>query len=212
MNHRRFCPSRKALTGVASSAFGLCSVLAASLAAADHDRDRAPVARQIKHVVVIFQENASFDHYFGTYPDAKNSDGTRFVARADTPTVNGLTDGNSQFPERVNVGLHDFNPNMTVGPSTGLNPNGGANPFRMTRDQIVTCSNNHDYKGEQLTTDSGFMDRFPQQNANNGAGCATDGSAKNKANVKKATEKHACAGKNSCKGKGGCATDSSAKK
>ena len=29
--------------------------------------------------------------------------------------------------------------------------------------------------------------------------------------MKKATEKHACAGKNSCKGKGGCATDGSVK-
>src|SRR5258708_154081 len=31
-------------------------------------------ATPIKHVVVIFQENVSFDHYFGTYPHAtKNS-------------------------------------------------------------------------------------------------------------------------------------------
>jgi phospholipase C len=26
----------------------------------------------IKHLVVIFQENISFDHYFGTYPNALN--------------------------------------------------------------------------------------------------------------------------------------------
>ena len=26
----------------------------------------------IKHLVVIFQENISFDHYFGTYPHALN--------------------------------------------------------------------------------------------------------------------------------------------
>ncbi|MGN6628618.1 MAG: alkaline phosphatase family protein, partial [Candidatus Nitrosocosmicus sp.] len=26
----------------------------------------------IKHLVVIFQENVSFDHYFGTYPYAAN--------------------------------------------------------------------------------------------------------------------------------------------
>src|SRR6202047_428845 len=26
----------------------------------------------IKHVVVIFQENVSFDHYFATYPNATN--------------------------------------------------------------------------------------------------------------------------------------------
>ncbi len=32
-------------------------------------------ATPIKHVVVIFQENVSFDHYFGTYPDAANTDG-----------------------------------------------------------------------------------------------------------------------------------------
>jgi phospholipase C len=31
----------------------------------------------IKHVVVIFDENVSFDHYFGTYPNATNTDGTR---------------------------------------------------------------------------------------------------------------------------------------
>jgi phospholipase C len=27
----------------------------------------------IKHVVVIFQENVSFDHYFATYPNAMNA-------------------------------------------------------------------------------------------------------------------------------------------
>jgi len=139
------------------------------------DRDDFPTRTPIKHVVIIFQENASFDHYFATYPDAKNSDGTPFTAHEDTPTVNGLTDGNSRFPERVNVGLHDFNPNVQVGPPSGLDPNGDANPFRMRHDQIVTCSNNHDYKGEQMATDSGFMDKFPQNNVN-GAGCALDGS------------------------------------
>src|SRR5271168_2643429 len=147
---------------------GLVAVLGGCLAsgilsnatqAAEHDREQGHFKRPtIKHVVIIFQENASFDHYFGTYPDAKNSDGTHFVASSHTPTVNGLTDGNSQFPERVDVGLHNFNPNVPVGTPSGLDPNGGANPFRMTRDQVVTCSNNHDYNGEQLATDSGFMD------------------------------------------------------
>ncbi len=32
-------------------------------------------ATPIKHLVVIFQENISFDHYFGTYPAAKNLPG-----------------------------------------------------------------------------------------------------------------------------------------
>jgi phospholipase C len=26
----------------------------------------------VKHLVIIFQENVSFDHYFGTYPHATN--------------------------------------------------------------------------------------------------------------------------------------------
>jgi phospholipase C len=151
-------------------------MLAAAAQAAQPDARPPPAPRPIRHVVIIFQENASFDHYFATYPVAKNSDGTPFFGRPDTPTVNGLSDGNDQFPQRVDVALHNFNPNMPVGAPTGLNPNGGANPFRMTREQVVTCSNNHDYRGEQLATDSGFMDRFPQQNATNGAGCASDGS------------------------------------
>ena len=40
----------------------------------------------IKHLVIIFQENESFDHYFGSYPKAKNSPGEpRFVGREDPP-------------------------------------------------------------------------------------------------------------------------------
>ena len=32
-------------------------------------------ATPIKHLVVIFNENISFDHYFGTYPHATNPAG-----------------------------------------------------------------------------------------------------------------------------------------
>jgi phospholipase C len=41
--------------------------------------------------VVIFQENISFDHYFGTYPNAANIDGQPFTAKPGTPTPGGLT-------------------------------------------------------------------------------------------------------------------------
>ncbi len=159
--------------------------------AADRD-DSGKTTTPIKHVVIIFQENASFDHYFGTYPAAKNAaintinpatgqahGGTPFTPREDTPTVNGLTDGNLVFPERVATGIHNFNVNNPVGtPTTGpaADPNGGANPFLMLHDQIVTCSNNHDYKGEQLASNSGFLDQFPQNNVQKaGSGCAPDG-------------------------------------
>ena len=174
MNHRSVRLPGKAVCAAVTAAVAACGVVSATLAA-QPERGSRQFIRPIKHVVIIFQENASFDHYFGTYPDAANTDGTRFVAREDTPTVNGLTDGNDFFPARVRVGLHNFNPNVPFGTPTGLDPNGAANPFRMTRDQIVTCSNNHNYTGEQLATNSGFMDQFPQQNANQGAGCAIDG-------------------------------------
>ena len=45
----------------------------------------------IKHVVVIFGENISFDHYFGPYPTALNPPGEPpFHPAPGTPTVNGL--------------------------------------------------------------------------------------------------------------------------
>src|SRR5579871_1117276 len=50
------------------------------------DRTSTP----IKHLVVLFDENVSFDHYFGTYPYAANADGTPFTAKPGTPTVSGL--------------------------------------------------------------------------------------------------------------------------
>ena len=51
----------------------------------------AQTTTPIKHVVVIFDENISFDHYFGTYPNAANTDGEPRSTRPDTPKVNGLT-------------------------------------------------------------------------------------------------------------------------
>src|SRR5215470_3081078 len=54
-------------------------------------QDALPTSTPIKHVVVIFGENESFDHYFGTYPNATNPPGEpAFNAGSNTPTVNGL--------------------------------------------------------------------------------------------------------------------------
>ncbi|MBM7655908.1 phospholipase C [Neobacillus cucumis] len=93
----------------------------------------------IKHVVVIFQENVSFDHYFGTYPSAQNPKGEpQFNAAKNTPTVNGLSGG-----------LLTNNPN-------------GANPQRLDRSQAVTADMDHSYTNEQRATDGGKMDQFVQ--------------------------------------------------
>ena len=80
----------------------VASSLAALLAAgtfptssfAGDNHGGSDTATPIKHLVVIFQENVSFDHYFGTYPIAKNPKGEpRFVAAPNTPSVNGLLGG-----------------------------------------------------------------------------------------------------------------------
>src|SRR4051812_23360883 len=57
-------------------------------------------ATPIKHVIVIFQENVSFDHYFGTYPIAANKTPGEPLFRAadDTPAVNGLLTGPAAPP------------------------------------------------------------------------------------------------------------------
>ena len=42
----------------------------------------------IEHLVIIFQENISFDHYFGTYPYALNTEGQPpFTPLPGTPSV-----------------------------------------------------------------------------------------------------------------------------
>jgi phospholipase C len=47
-----------------------------------------PASTPIQHLVVIFQENFSFDHYFGTYPMALNPVGEpQFRATQNTPNV-----------------------------------------------------------------------------------------------------------------------------
>src|SRR5215467_2541172 len=91
-------------------------------------------ATPIQHLVIIFQENISFDHYFGTYPVALNPPGEpKFVARSGTPTVNGL------------MGLLlTNNPNLNP-----ANHDGATNPFRLDRSQAATADQNHDYTAEQ---------------------------------------------------------------
>ena len=119
---------------------------AASKPAAPQYARAAVTATPIQHLVVIFGENISFDHYFGTYPSATNPPGEpRFKAAADTPTVNGL--GNA---------LLNANPNLN--PANGT---GAANPFRLDRSQAATADQDHDYTPEQQAYDFGLMDLFP---------------------------------------------------
>jgi phospholipase C len=105
----------------------------------------------IKHLVVIFGENISFDHYFATYPNATNPSNEQsfaFTALPNTPRANNLLSG----------GLLTENPNSVQ-------------PFRLDRTQAVTCDQNHNYTPEQLAFDMGAMDKFPENTGTGGSTC-----------------------------------------
>jgi phospholipase C len=131
--------SRRRVAAVATlAAAGVALAATAPGFAADPQRAVGSTATPIQHLVVIFQENVSFDHYFGTYPNAANTDGTRFTARPGTPSVNGL-DG----------------PLLTANPNT-------ANPQRIPATMPLTCDQGHGYTQEQKAFDGGLMDAFVQ--------------------------------------------------
>jgi phospholipase C len=147
--------------GLVASAAVAASLTMAGAATPNASPATTPTTTPIKHVVVLFDENVSFDHYFGTYPNATNPAGEpAFHAAPGTPTVNGLTPA-----------LLTDNPNKN--PTTGgpANPqrleNTGANPVNS---QVVTCDQGHNYGPEQKAADGGLMDAFPQNTG--GGGCA----------------------------------------
>jgi len=141
-------------------AAGVLALTAAALPAVAEGGDPRPAASAtttpIKHLVVLFQENVSFDHYFATYPSASNPAGEpRFTAAAGTPTVNGL---NSAL-------LAPNNPNS-------------AQPFRLGRDQAQTCDQDHTYTDEQKAFNSGLMDQFVETVGRGAGTCADYGKGK----------------------------------
>ena len=123
------------------------AVLGLSVSSATPSSSSLPAPNTpIKHVVVLFDENISFDHYFGTYPFATNPPGEpQFHALKGTPSVNGLNDA-----------LLTANPNLNL-------------PQRLGPDQAITCDQNHGYSAEQAAFDSGLMDKFVQDTT--GGGC-----------------------------------------
>jgi phospholipase C len=118
-------------------------------------------ATPIKHVIVIFQENVSFDHYFGTYPVAANSTAGEpvFKAASDTPAINGLLTGPAAPPN---------NPTLNVAGT------GTIQPFRLGRNQATTCDEDHNYTDEQAAYHAGQMDLVVQKLSSAAANCAPD--------------------------------------
>jgi phospholipase C len=118
-------------------------------------------ATKIKHLVVIFGENISYDHYFGTYPVAQNNAGdTAFTAAPGTPSPNNLAnplDPTHAFAPVSGVNLLANNPNLNA-----ANGAGAANPFRLGAAQAATSDQGHNYTPVQQASDNGLMDLFPK--------------------------------------------------
>jgi phospholipase C len=146
-------------TALAASLALALTLLSGQTTAAPPKDDAVAAATPIRHLVVIFQENVSFDHYFGTYPDAANLQGERpFHARPGTPSVNGLSSA-----------LRSASPTA----SNAQNADGMTNPFRLSRAQASTADQDHDYTPEQQAMHFGLMDLFPLYT---GAGGTASGS------------------------------------
>lgn len=127
----------------------------------------------IKHLVVIFQENRTFDHYFGTYPEAANIPGEEgwvgipapaFHARPHTPKANNYL---------TNPDVFFHNPNISL---TGAQ----ANPQRWRPADGAICNPVAEPAGlafaglsGQLGVDGGRMDKFAPSAVTEG--CPLDG-------------------------------------
>src|SRR5271154_5174291 len=159
---------KRALIGLVVAAVAVVGIVVAGIAGAaplshaSATRDSSAVwsglgdktQTPIKHVVVIFQENVSFDHYFGTYPRASNEDGSPFSPRPGTPAVNGLTPATAlSIPSALRHSSDLLNP--TVNPN--IDP-----PLRLDSSAIglpgdaggqLTCDQDHNYSDEQQATD-----------------------------------------------------------
>ncbi len=145
-------------TRLITSAISLTGALLVSQFAAPLSALAGATATPIKYVVVIYDENNSFDHYFGTYPNALYPGGqavsaqypmgeSPFTPLAGTPSINGLT--------------------------PALNGLNSTAPFRLDRSQESICDNDNHYTDEQKAYNMGLLNMFPQHTSATGAGCGT---------------------------------------
>lgn len=128
-------------------------------------RDAVATATPIKHLVVIFGEDLSFDHYFATYPAAANQAGEpQLTPAAGTPIVDNLASNNliaanpNALPTSPNTAGRMFGAINIAGlqlPATDLLL------FRLARTQASTRSQIHSDTAEQLAYNDGAMDSFP---------------------------------------------------
>ncbi|MVW56188.1 phospholipase [Sphingomonas sp. MAH-6] len=136
------------------------------------EQDALATATPIKHLVVIFGENESFDHYFGTYPQSANPAGEPVPDSANAPSnvanVNGYIRSASLLTANPNT---TSAANIAKASAAGF-PASYMNPFRLDRAQFDTSSQNHAYTPEQQATNNLKMDSFVAYTGKGSAGGA----------------------------------------
>lgn len=135
-------------------------------------------ATPIEHLVVIFQENQSFDHYFGAYPNALNLPGeSTFTARAETPAVNGLSNtfASPNNPSENVAGTAPVQP-QRIPPTATLASLYGTNSTNGL--PTTTCDEGHGYTQEQQAVHGldVMTDAYITYTGSTSVNCKTDAS------------------------------------
>ena len=131
VNRRTFVGSAAAVAGAA----GLAGFLPENLARAATRSPREFDLSQVKHLVFQMQENRSFDHYFGTFPDARGF---------SDPTAIRLPTGRPVFQQ-----------------PDPANPDGYLEPWHMstiTTGAAAVPSLSHDWRDQHASWNQGAMD------------------------------------------------------
>ncbi len=154
--------TRKRVVAATSATALAASALAAGLIgagpAAAHEK-HGETATPIKHVVVIFQENVSFDHYFATYPKAANIPGE---TQQGTGTKAATFTAAKNTPRKIDT-------LAAAGLLAPNNPN-AVQPARLSPMQAVTCDQDHNYGAEQKAYNGGLMDKFVEYTSRDSCG------------------------------------------
>jgi phospholipase C len=155
LTRRRLLTSAGAATAAAFAAEFLPANVRRALASGPpHGSGRLS---DIKHVVILMQENRSFDHYFGTLPGVRGF---------SDPAAITLSTGNSVFYQPVQTAPPADDPTQYA------NPDGYLLPFRlntMTTSSQAIPSTSHAWSFQHQSWDNGAMDMFvPAHLAANG--------------------------------------------
>ncbi len=118
----------------------------------------AQTTTPIKHLVVIFGENISFDHYFATYPNVLYPQGQ--------PVSGAFPDGETAF-KPLN-GSPSVNGVAQPAVTASAIP-----PFRLDRSNAVTCDNDNAYNDEQTAYAHGLINLFAQTTSATGTNTTT---------------------------------------